>query len=539
MWQFLGGIGLFLLGMREMTDGLRLAAGSALREVLIAATASRLRAVASGILITAMVQSSSAVIFITIGFVNAGLLSLGASVGIIFGSNLGTTLTSWIVALIGVNVKVQAFALPMIGAGTLAWVVGGKRRWAALGRALAGLGLFFLGLEILKGAFVDLAFADAGLLYPDDGWLSLLLALLVGALLTILMQSSSAALAVVLTATATGLLPLQGAAAMVIGANIGTTSTAVFAIIGATPAAKRAALAHVVFNLVTGAATLLLTLPLLAMIDALLTRVGAEQQLATHLALFHTASNLIGLLLLWPLTTRLVAWLERRFASQGRAAKLPLFLDRHIQMTPTLALDALSRELEAMSCRCRRLALEALEGDGLPQHYFDTAAATEARLNTQLADYAAGIYHQEHDGLLSGAVPAALRAAQYSVFVAESASRWRAEPDSSRHHQEAWAQSMQDLTLQAINGLQQLDQSATLDVFEQDYAKVKQHLLTAASRSQLSANHLAQALERLSELHRMMQDAGKAASDLLAFDRMRLEKANVAAPVGIPKSDQM
>ncbi|MEQ8514773.1 MAG: Na/Pi symporter, partial [Chromatocurvus sp.] len=255
--NFLGGIGLFLLGMRLMTDGLKVAAGGALRELLKAATGSRLRALLFGAGITALVQSSSAVIFATIGFVNAGLLSLGPAVNLIIGANLGTTLTSWIVALVGFKLDLKLFAMPMIAIGTALWLSGASRR-GALGGAIIGFGVFFLGLDVLKDAFSGLDQALDLAAFAGDGILALLMFTGIGVLLTLLMQSSSAALAVTLTAAAQGVISLEAAAGIVVGANIGTTSTAVFSTIGATAAARRTAASHVVFNVIAGVLALLL-----------------------------------------------------------------------------------------------------------------------------------------------------------------------------------------------------------------------------------------------------------------------------------------
>jgi phosphate:Na+ symporter len=192
--NFLGGIGLFLLGMRLMTDGLRVAAGDALRRILEASTQSRWRALATGILMTGLVQSSSAVIFATIGFVNAGMLGLVQAVGVIYGANVGTTVTSWLVSQIGLEFSVRAMALPVIAVGMILRVLGGNRPRGALGDAITGFGVFFLGLDVLTGLFR----ADAGLLPVDTeavGFFRLLMFFLGGVAMTVVMQSSSAAVA--------------------------------------------------------------------------------------------------------------------------------------------------------------------------------------------------------------------------------------------------------------------------------------------------------------------------------------------------------
>ncbi|MFW5792222.1 MAG: Na/Pi symporter, partial [Desulfohalobiaceae bacterium] len=155
-----GGLGLFLLGMWLMTDGLKVAAGQALRRILRSWTDTPMRGLFSGFLITSLVQSSSAVTVATIGFVNAGILSLKRAIGVIYGSNLGTTTTAWLVALVGFHVNIKVMALPMIGLGMVLHIIAPGTRKAALGHALAGFGVFFLGIDVLKGGFAGL----------DQGW---------------------------------------------------------------------------------------------------------------------------------------------------------------------------------------------------------------------------------------------------------------------------------------------------------------------------------------------------------------------------------
>ena len=263
----LGGLGLFLLGMARLTDGLKVAAGPSLKTLLSRWTSTRLRGLLTGVLITAVVQSSSAVTVATVGFVNAGLLSLSQAIWLIFGTNIGTTMTAWLVAMVGVKLDMAALALPLIGAGVAIEVFARARiRLSGLGTALSGFGLFFLGLGILASGFAGLA-ADMPRL-EGDGVLVIAGSAVLGIMLTVLTQSSSAAIAIALTAAASGSLGPLAAAAVVIGTNIGTTSTAGFAALHATAAARRVAMAHVIFNLVTGAAALALLHPLLAQLAA-------------------------------------------------------------------------------------------------------------------------------------------------------------------------------------------------------------------------------------------------------------------------------
>ena len=208
-----GGVGLFLLGMHLMTTGMQQAAGHGLKKALQAATGSPLKGLASGILITAIVQSSSAVTIATIGFVNAGLLKLRQSITVIYGCNIGTTMTGWLVALIGFQVKISAFALPMVAIGMLLKLIGGDHKVSHLGMALAGFGLFFIGLDYLKNAFDGLD-SYLPLDQMTDSALGLILCVLAGFILTLLMQSSSAAMAITLSLTAAGSIPIASAGAL-------------------------------------------------------------------------------------------------------------------------------------------------------------------------------------------------------------------------------------------------------------------------------------------------------------------------------------
>lgn len=345
-FPLIGGLGLFLIGMALMTEGLKLAAGASLKHLLTRATRTRWHGLASGVLVTALVQSSSAVTVATIGFVNAGLLPLAGALWVLFGSNVGTTMTSWIVALIGLKFKIDAIALPLVGVGALLRLTGEGTRRGHLGTAIAGFGLLFVGIAMLQSAFTGVASQVE--LPQGSGLLVLLAQLATGIVMTVIMQSSSASMAVALTAAQTGLLSLESAAAVVIGANIGTTVTAVIAGIGATPNAKRVALAHVLFNVLTAAVALMLLPWLVSLLREGAEVLGLGSETATLLALFHTAFNVLGVLLMWPLGDRLAAWLATRFVDGTTSAVTPVHLDDNVRAVPTLALSALSAEISRL-----------------------------------------------------------------------------------------------------------------------------------------------------------------------------------------------
>jgi len=343
--QALGGLALFLFAMQRMTEGLTAFAGSGLKQLLGRWTSTPLRGVFAGILVTGLVQSSSAVTVATIGFVNAGLLTLRQALGVIFGTNVGTTVTGWLVSLVGFGFKIETIALPILTVGVVLRLVASGRRYQGLGEALAGFGLFFLGLAILKDAFGGMAEAYGAVVASGGGAASWPAFVLVGFIATVLTQSSSAAIAIILTAAAGGVVSLEAAAAAVIGANLGTTSTAAVAVLKATAAAKRLALGHIAFNVVTGLVALALLPVMLAVVARLADWLDVEGSPAAILALFHTVFNVLGVLLMLPLADRLASLLERRFRSDEEDLARPQHLDATLAATPALAVAALQEEL--------------------------------------------------------------------------------------------------------------------------------------------------------------------------------------------------
>jgi phosphate:Na+ symporter len=413
----LGGIGLFLLGMWLMTDGLKLAAGPALQRVLARSTETPLRGFASGVVLTALVQSSSAVTVAAIGFINAGLVSLYGVLWVLFGANVGTTMTGWLVALIGLEFKIQLLALPMIGAGMMIRIFDPEGRRGALGLTLAGFGTLFLGLDLLREGFSD---AGTQFTLPTalDGVLSLLAHLAIGIVLTVVMQSSSAALAIALTAAQGGLLPITAAAAVVIGANVGTTATALLATLGATPNAKRAAAGHVAFNVLTAAVALAILPVLLGAIRGGAELAGIATTPAVVLALFHTVFNLLGVLLMLPVARRLSSQLERRFTTQEEDEARPRHLDESVLAVPELALEALRCELQRVAALSVDLARRATAG-AVPGVELARSRRTIESLNRAIAGFIAKLNRASMAPEAARRLPLLLRAARYFETVAE------------------------------------------------------------------------------------------------------------------------
>jgi phosphate:Na+ symporter len=354
--SILGGIGLFLLGMILMTEGLKSAAGELLRTILSRFTGGPLKAVASGAAITAVVQSSSATTLATIGFVSAGLLTFPQAVGVIFGANVGTTSTGWIVAMIGLKVNVSAVALPLIGAGALARLLG-SRRTANAGLAVAGFGLIFVGIDTLQLGMQELAGRIDPSSLPSGSVVARLLLVAAGAAMTVVMQSSSAAMATTLAALHSGTITLEQGGALVIGQNVGTTLTAALAAIGASIPARRTALAHILFNLLTGAIAFALLPLMLSGIGMLNGREGGSGTLAA----FHTVFNLLGVALILPAIQPFSRMVMRLIPE--REQSLTRHLDLTVANVPAVAIEAASRTvadvaLLVFSTRRARLAVE-------------------------------------------------------------------------------------------------------------------------------------------------------------------------------------
>lgn len=346
----LGGVGLFLLGMTVMTGGLKAVAGSALRTVLGRAAATPLRGSFWGAVITLLVQSSSATTMTTIGLVSAGLLTFPQGLGLVFGANIGTTGTGWLVALIGVRVSLTAAALPMIFVGALINLLG-RGRISGAGAALAGFGLVLYGLTTLQQGMGGLAEqlhpADlpAVLSGPDVGWWSGLVGLMVlvviGLAMTTLMQSSTAAVAVTLSAHYAGAVGLDQACALIIGQNIGTATSSALAAIGASTTAKRLAIAYVLFKLIAAA----IALAFFPITTYLLARASNTVDGVTLLAGYHTAYNVVGVMVLLPLIDWFTGLVARILPERG--SPLTRYLDPSALATPMVAVEAVRRTIAA------------------------------------------------------------------------------------------------------------------------------------------------------------------------------------------------
>ena len=341
-----GGIGFFLLGMAVMTDGLKALAGSALRTVLAKAAATSLSGTVWGAVVTLLVQSSSATTMTTVGLVSAGLLSFPQGLSLVFGANIGTTGTGWLVALLGVRISLTAYALPIVFAGALLKLIG-SGRWAASGAALAGFALILVGLTTLQQGMSGLAErlhpADlpAVLGGPGVAWgpgvLGLLALVATGIVMTAVMQSSTAAITISISALSAGAIDLDQALALVIGQNIGTATSSAMAAIGASNTAKRLAVAYIAFKLIAAAVALVL-FPATA--RGLRVAAGSVDAM-TLVAAYHTAYNAVGVAILLPLIGPFTRAIERLVPDRG--SPFTRYLDPAALASPIVAVEAARR----------------------------------------------------------------------------------------------------------------------------------------------------------------------------------------------------
>ncbi|HIZ86641.1 MAG TPA: Na/Pi cotransporter family protein [Candidatus Coprenecus pullistercoris] len=352
----LGALGMFLYGMTLMSEGLQKVAGSRLRSILSAMTANSFTRILTGTFITAVIQSSSATTVMIVSFVNAGLLSLTQAVGVIMGANIGTTVTSWLISLLGFTADISAISIPLVGIG-FAFMMFKSQKRKNIGEMIIGFAMLFLGLNFLKDSVPDLnsnpeilAFIQR---WTDWGFLSVLIFVLVGTVLTIVLQSSSATVALTLVMASQGWIPFEMAAAMVLGENIGTTITANIAASVGNISAKRAALAHTVFNVFGVIWVLAIYKPFLWLVAKIVVGLGGEDPFESTASLLyaistvHTLFNVLNTCILVWFTPQIVKLVTRLL--KGHKDEEEVFRLRYIQggmmSTAELSLEQAEQEV--------------------------------------------------------------------------------------------------------------------------------------------------------------------------------------------------
>jgi len=375
VFGLIGGLGLFLFGMKIMSEGLQKVAGDRIRKILAALTNNRLVGLLVGLSVTAIIQSSSATTVMVVGFVNAGLMSLVQAIGVVLGANVGTTITAQLIAF-----KITKYALPAIGLGAAFFLFSRKKRWSYIGEIVLGFGLVFYGLKTMKDAFDPLKdsadFQQIFMLVGDNP----LLGVLIGAVLTIIVQSSSATIGITLALASSGLLTFPGSVALILGENIGTTITANLAALGTNLAARRTALAHLLFN-VFGVCYMLVFMSFFMDLIAAITPgdadfviqtpeqaarlggdLGDKPFIARHIANTHTMFNIINTLIMLPLVGLLAKLWTVLIRGKEEDVEFHLkYLDSRVLNTPPIALGQARSETRRMAQIAREMANETIQ----------------------------------------------------------------------------------------------------------------------------------------------------------------------------------
>jgi len=316
--QIVGSLCFLLYGMKMMSDGIQKSAGEKLQAALHFMTGNRFTGLLTGCLLTMIIQSSGATTVMVVSFVNAGLISLGQSISVIFGANIGTTITAWIVALFGFNFKISAFAIPLFGLGYILTII---KKWnhQGIGQAVMGFGMLFIALEWLSGAISlnadTMSFLPA--IQELGGW-SIPIAMLLGILITALIHSSSAMTAIVITMAYNRLLTWEFSAAIVIGSNIGSTIDSIMAAFGGNANARRTALVHVLFNCTTALLAICLLKPFTNLVDIIVPG-KVEDNITYHIAMLHTLFNVAGTIIFTPFINHIGKLTERLIKSDEKA----------------------------------------------------------------------------------------------------------------------------------------------------------------------------------------------------------------------------
>ncbi len=358
--EIAAGVAIFLFGMLMLEDGFKLLSGGTLEQLLAKATGSVSQSLLFGIVSTTILQSSSLVSVITISFLSAGLISLVGGVGIVFGANIGTTTGAWLVAGLGLKVNIASYAMPML-ALSIILVFQKTKVLRGIGFALGGLGFLFLGIHHMKLGFEAYKDQIDLLRFALPGLLGLVVYTLLGTVATVIMQSSHATMVLILTALAAGQITYENALALAIGANIGTTITAIIGSLSANYQGKRLALAHLIFNTTTAIVALVMIVPLRDAVDWVSAAVGiGPDDYALKLAVFHTIFNVLGVALMLPFLNKLILFLERRIVEPEHDVSRPRYLSAAVDAFPETLESALRKEVLHLHDNAAEMILHGL-----------------------------------------------------------------------------------------------------------------------------------------------------------------------------------
>ena len=361
IFSLVGSLALFLFGMKTMSEGLEKFAGDRLRSILAAMTKNRVMGVLTGVLITALIQSSSATTVMVVSFVNAGLMTLAQSIGVIMGANIGTTVTAWIISAVGFKVNIAAFAIPLLAIG-MPLIFSGKGNRKSIGEFIFGFSFLFMGLSFLQEAATAMNIGDmvAGMLahVPQDSFFTILLFVIVGALVTMIVQASAATMAITLMLFGMNIpgFGFEQAAALAMGQNIGTTITAFMASLTANTQARRAALAHMFFNVFGVVVFLIVFYPACNAVSWFVDNVMGGGNDLFKLSAFHTAFNIINTLLLIGFVRQIEMLVCRVLPMKEQDEDHRLkFISGGLLSTAELSIIEAQKEIQNFADRCHRM----------------------------------------------------------------------------------------------------------------------------------------------------------------------------------------
>ncbi|MBP6162992.1 MAG: Na/Pi symporter [Aliarcobacter sp.] len=356
----LSGIAIFLIGMFFMQDGFKLLSGGVLEKLLQKFTSNTFYAIITGFFSTALVQSSSIISLVVISFLSVELLTLVQGIGIIFGSNLGSTTTAWIVSSLGVDVKISIYAMPMILFGVILRF-SKSNSYKGIGNVLLGLGFIFLGISYMKDGFDTLKNSIDLASYAMEGPLGIIVYILIGGIATVVIQSSAATLAIIITALSAGSIIYINAIALVIGANVGTTFTAILASLASNENGKRVAFAHFTFNIITATIITVFIYQFQDLVDYLAPYLGiSEDNYTMKLSLFHTIFSLVGIILLSPFIYQIEKLSIKLIKKKVSAQSKPKYLMDSNLTLPDTAIVSIRKEIINLYENCQKAMLHAL-----------------------------------------------------------------------------------------------------------------------------------------------------------------------------------
>jgi phosphate:Na+ symporter len=407
------GVAIFLFGMLSLEEGFRAFTGGALDRLLKRATSSTARSVLFGVVSTSVMQSSSLVSVITISFLSAGLLTLAAGIGIIFGANLGTTTGAWLIAGFGLKVNIAAYAMPLLVFGVIL-IFQSSKALKGIGYIFAGLGFLFLGIHYMKEGFETFKETINLAEYAVAGYPGVLLFTAIGIFATVVMQSSHATLVLIITALAAGQITYENALALAIGANVGTTITAILGAMSANEGGKRLALAHLVFNAVTGAIAIVFIYQLVYVVNEASAMVGiAGDDYTLKLAVFHSIFNLLGIVVMLPLLNRLVVWLEKVIPEKKPEVDQPIYLSESSAEFPGTAVQAVRLETERVYQAALRIVIDGL-GMNKAQVFSDADLKPALAAQKRIHEFDVDAMYERHIKGIYSAIVAFISQTQFS-----------------------------------------------------------------------------------------------------------------------------